>query len=476
MAESGLWSQTFGYDQYGNMSGTSTGLTGLPALPGSGSYNTSTNRFTVTGGIGYDSAGNQTVMGSSTLSYDGENRQSIDYDSVTGNTVNYAYDGLGERVSKTVVGGFGPTTYVHDALGNLAAEYTYSMGTPSCSTCYLSWDHLGSTRMVTDGSGAVIANGRHDFLPFGVEIPGGTAGRTSGVWGGTDYLSAKFTGQERDAETGLDHFTARYMASGQGRFMRPDPGNFGARIGNPQSWSGYSYVMNNPLAFVDPDGLDVQVCTTGYGCSGVISDNDYTNSQSGNNGLIVPTLQDLINSVNHTGYIYSVYQGEIGYARWWSGNGADMGSSASTTAAVASALVSFAGSSTPKHIEYGPKDAFTQRFQKSSGMDAILAGIRQACSQSSGRVAVGSAEAFVNTLIDGILGGEGFFSPEAQIGAFDSTYLRRGGTVAITVTNPISLNSLFYHIPEKLGIKNPESGYLGTTNQTLYIIAPDPCR
>ena len=296
MAESGLWSQTFGYDQYGNMSGTSTGLTGLPALPSSGSYNTSTNRFTVTGGIGYDSAGNQTVLGSSTLSYDGENRQSIDYDSVTGNTVNYAYDGLGQRVSKTVVGGFGPTTYVHDALGNLAAEYTFSLGTPSCSTCYLSWDHLGSTRMVTDGSGSVIANGRHDFLPFGVEIPGGTAGRTTGVWGGTDYLSAKFTGQERDAETGLDFFQARYFTSTQGRFMSTDQPLLDQDPANPQSWNLYGYGRNNPLAATDPTGQSVSICAptcTPFG----ISDDEYQNAQGQpwymQGGLTYPSIQQL---------------------------------------------------------------------------------------------------------------------------------------------------------------------------------------
>lgn len=92
--------------------------------------------------------------------------------------------------------------YVYDALGNLAAEYTPA-GTPlpPCSTCYWSWDHLGSTRMVTNGNGSVVA--RHDFLPFATELNRG------GLWGGTDNLSPKFTGKERDAETGLDFFGAR---------------------------------------------------------------------------------------------------------------------------------------------------------------------------------------------------------------------------------------------------------------------------
>ena len=69
----------------------------------------------------------------------------------------------------------------------------------------------------------------------------------------------KFTGKERDSESGLDNFGARYNASGMGRFTRPDPssvgGDFVQREG-PQNWNMYSYVLNNPLAAVDPSGLD----------------------------------------------------------------------------------------------------------------------------------------------------------------------------------------------------------------------------
>jgi RHS repeat-associated protein len=65
-----------------------------------------------------------------------------------------------------------------------------------------------------------------------------------------------FTGKERDSESGLDNFGARYDSSQYGRFMSPDPGNYGADLTNPQSWNMYSYVLNNPLNLVDPDGLD----------------------------------------------------------------------------------------------------------------------------------------------------------------------------------------------------------------------------
>jgi RHS repeat-associated protein len=92
-------------------------------------------------------------------------------------------------------------------------------------------------------------------LPFGVEIPAGFAGRTT-AWDTTDNVSAKFTGQERDTETGLDFFQARYHGSAQGRFLSPDPlGNFVANAADPQTWNMYAYARNNPLVFVDPTGL-----------------------------------------------------------------------------------------------------------------------------------------------------------------------------------------------------------------------------
>ena len=63
------------------------------------------------------------------------------------------------------------------------------------------------------------------------------------------------TQKERDTETGLDFFGARYYASVQGRFGSVDPENAGASSIHPQSWNGYGYSLNNPLRFIDPDGL-----------------------------------------------------------------------------------------------------------------------------------------------------------------------------------------------------------------------------
>ena len=71
----------------------------------------------------------------------------------------------------------------------------------------------------------------------------------------------KFTGKERDTESGLDNFGARYDASSLGRFMTPDPLYLEFhRLVDPQQLNLYSYVRNNPLSLTDPTGLDI-TCT-----------------------------------------------------------------------------------------------------------------------------------------------------------------------------------------------------------------------
>jgi RHS repeat-associated protein len=100
-------------------------------------------------------------------------------------------------------------------------------------------------------------------LPFGEEIPANTAGRRS-EWGPqADTVNQKFTGKERDLETGLDYFGARYFSSAQGRFTSPDP--LGGSLIDPQSLNKYSYVRNNPLTFTDPTGM--YVCKDSKDCS-----------------------------------------------------------------------------------------------------------------------------------------------------------------------------------------------------------------
>jgi RHS repeat-associated protein len=70
-------------------------------------------------------------------------------------------------------------------------------------------------------------------------------------------VGSRCTGKERDSESGLDNFGARYDASSMGRFMSADPVFISAdRLTDPQSLNLYAYVRNNPLSLVDPTGLD----------------------------------------------------------------------------------------------------------------------------------------------------------------------------------------------------------------------------
>ena len=107
-------------------------------------------------------------------------------------------------------------------------------------------DHLGTARtmaQVISGQTTGTLCYDADFYPFGGE-------RAYTNICTQDY---KFTGKERDSESGLDNFGARYDSSSMGRFMTPDP--LGGGLVNPQTLNKYSYVANNPINFTDPTGL-----------------------------------------------------------------------------------------------------------------------------------------------------------------------------------------------------------------------------
>jgi RHS repeat-associated protein len=164
------------------------------------------------------------------------------------------------------------TAYAYDAMGLLAA--VYSTNPPlQPGTLYLTADNLGSTRLVTNAAGSVVAC--HDYLPFGEEILGGYGGRGSCV-GAADGIAQKFTGKERDAELassamqGLDFFESRYFSGAQGRFASADEPLADQSPNDPQCWNLYPYARNNPLSFIDPAGRE---CVTldggGVGDNGV---------------------------------------------------------------------------------------------------------------------------------------------------------------------------------------------------------------
>jgi RHS repeat-associated protein len=106
--------------------------------------------------------------------------------------------------------------------------------------------------MITDPSGNVLR--RYDYLPDGQVIS------TEGS--GTPWNRVQFGGKERDPETGfgstvapLDYVGARYYQQQLGRFMATDPAlEIEKALVDPQRWNRYTYALNNPLRFIDPDG------------------------------------------------------------------------------------------------------------------------------------------------------------------------------------------------------------------------------
>jgi RHS repeat-associated protein len=100
-------------------------------------------------------------------------------------------------------------------------------------------DHLGTPRVVTSSTGSVLET--HKYKAFGEEI-GGNFG----------VQPLKFAAMERDASSGNDYDHARYTTPTLGRFLTPDV--LGGKPEDPQSWNRYSYVRDNPLNLIDPDG------------------------------------------------------------------------------------------------------------------------------------------------------------------------------------------------------------------------------
>ena len=90
--------------------------------------------------------------------------------------------------------------------------------------------------MTTDASKAVFAvPGLRDYLPFGDELLATTQNGRSGIacYSGETGLRQKFTGKERDAESRLDYFGARYYSWAAGRFTSPDETAAGPDHGEP---------------------------------------------------------------------------------------------------------------------------------------------------------------------------------------------------------------------------------------------------
>lgn len=248
------WGYQYSYDSWGNLLSQAGWTPTYSTCVGTIMSPVTADGRNHISGLSYDSSGNTLSDGVNAYSWNGEN----ELKSTAG--VTYLYDGDGHRVSKSSgklywYGLDGKLLTETDAAGNRLNTYAYlgnqrisefpaPLGSPAL---YFAADFLDTSRAIVKQGSSLCYDA--DFTPFGGER----------AYTNTCTQDFKFTGKERDSESGLDNFVARYDSWRLGRFMSPDwsaspePVPY-AKLGDPQSLNLYSYVRNNPVTHTDPDG------------------------------------------------------------------------------------------------------------------------------------------------------------------------------------------------------------------------------
>ncbi|HSS18625.1 MAG TPA: RHS repeat-associated core domain-containing protein [Pyrinomonadaceae bacterium] len=164
--------------------------------------------------------------------------------------VDYKYDALGRRIQRTTSGG-ASERYVYDgqdvlldlnADWSVATKYLNNPGidnhlrqtSATTGTAYYLTDHLGSTAALTDNNAGLLEQLNYDSF---------------GNSNGSSRTRYTYTGRERDPDTGLLHYRARFYDPQIGRFISEDP------IGLAGGINQYGYVSGSPLNATDPSGL-----------------------------------------------------------------------------------------------------------------------------------------------------------------------------------------------------------------------------
>jgi len=201
------------------------------------------------------------ASGTTQFAWDFENRLTQVVTPASG-SVSYKYDALGRRIQRTPSSGIS-TNFIYDGQDVVkdinsdgsTVEYLNGpgidnkirqKGSSSSSTYYFSQDHLGSTTALTGTTGKLVERITYDAY-------GNSAGSTRTRYG--------YTGRERDPDTGLLYYRARFYDPQLGRFISEDP------IGLAGGINTFAYVGNNPQNATDPQGLyeiDVHYYLTYY--------------------------------------------------------------------------------------------------------------------------------------------------------------------------------------------------------------------
>ncbi len=245
-----------------NPTGDRTSKTGGGQATGAYGYQTNTHWLTSIGSTArtYDANGNTTGNSSAGQAwgygYNGRNRMTVVQ--VNGTTVGaYTYNALGQRIQKAATQPTALTQrFDYNEAGQLVGEYGSSSrdyilmgGLPiavvdtvsgSGSVNYVSTDHLGTPRVVSDASGNVQWQWTSLSNPFGELLPASSGSYT---------LNLRYPGQYFDAESGLNYNANRNYEAATSRYIQSDP------IGLNGGVSTYAYVEGNALNYSDPRGL-----------------------------------------------------------------------------------------------------------------------------------------------------------------------------------------------------------------------------
>jgi RHS repeat-associated protein len=244
---------TYAYDQIGNMicnSQISSCSQASPnyTYPPSGAGSALPHAVTTAGtnSYSYDLNGNMLQGAGRTMTYDLQNRPTRII--AAGGTTNFVYDGGGGRVKKIV--GSTTTLYIgklYECANGSCSKHIFAGGqrvalkpVGSAEIYYYHSDHLGSSSVVTNASGAKVQD--LAYYPYG----------QTRINTGTVDVHHKYTSQELDDSTGLYFYNARYYDPVLGRFIQAD--TIIPNGADPQAFNRYSYVRNNPINLVDPSG------------------------------------------------------------------------------------------------------------------------------------------------------------------------------------------------------------------------------
>jgi RHS repeat-associated protein len=212
--------------------------------------------------ITYDANGNRQSAFGLYFEYNGFNQLVKVRNGTANGTIieAYIYDHEGNRVAK--VAGNETTIYVNDNFvrtvnqsGTFDTVYYYDERNligrldPDGKRYFYHPDHLGSTSLITNETGGIVEETTYE--PYGQVLSGGN-----------DRYD--YTGKETDLGTGLAYYGARYYDPAYAQFTQADSNI--PDVYNPQALNRYSYTLNNPYKYTDPDGnIPVPLITAGIG-------------------------------------------------------------------------------------------------------------------------------------------------------------------------------------------------------------------